>query len=61
MNYSLTPPSILESSHCAGDPRGAPDTGRGTTGQSGVPGRAGLWLHTAKSFAIRFFSSLLCF
>jgi hypothetical protein len=28
---------------------GAPDTVRCTTGQSGVPDRAGLWLYTAKS------------
>jgi hypothetical protein len=31
------------------------------TRQSGVPGRAGLRLHTTKSFAILFFSSFLCF
>jgi hypothetical protein len=31
---------------------GAPDTVRCTTGQSGVPNRAGLWLYSAKSFAI---------
>jgi hypothetical protein len=32
-----------------------------TTGQSGVPDRAGLRLYQAKSFAFPFFSSFLCF
>jgi hypothetical protein len=31
------------------------------TGQSGVPGWTGIWLLTAKSFAIRFSSSQHCF
>jgi hypothetical protein len=45
VNYSRTPPSIPESSIFTEDQPGAPDTVRCTTGQSGVPGRAGLWLH----------------
>jgi hypothetical protein len=61
VNYSRTPPSNPESGIFAGDQPSTSDTVRCTTGQSGVPGRAGLWLHTAKSFVIRFFSSLLCF
>jgi hypothetical protein len=50
-----------ESGLFTGDQLGAPDTVRCTTRQSGVPGRAGLQLHPAKSFAILFFSSFLCF
>jgi hypothetical protein len=61
VNYSHTPSSNPESGIFTGDQPGAPDTVRCTTEQSGVPGRVGLWPHTAKSFAIRFFSSLLCF
>jgi hypothetical protein len=52
VNYSPMPPNFLESGLFTGNQPGAPDTVRCTTGQSGVPGRAGLWLHTAKSFAI---------
>jgi hypothetical protein len=59
VNYSRTPPSNPESGTFTGDQPGASDTVRCTTGQSGVPGRARLWLHTAKCFATRFFSSML--
>jgi hypothetical protein len=52
VNYSRTPPIFLESGLFTGVQPGAPDTVRCATGQSGVPDRAGLWLHTAKSFAI---------
>jgi hypothetical protein len=52
MNYSRTPPNFLESGLFSGNQPGAPDTVWCTTGQSGVSGRAGLWLHIAKSFAI---------
>ena len=61
VNYSRTPPSNPESSEFIGDQPGAPDTVRCTTGQSGVPDRTRIWLHTAKSFAIRFSSSQHCF
>jgi hypothetical protein len=52
VNYSRTPPNFSREQLFTGDQPGAPDTVRCTTGQSGVPDRAGLWLHTAKSFAI---------
>jgi hypothetical protein len=52
MNYSRTPPNFPESGLFTGVQPSAPDTVRCTTGQSGVPDRAGLWLHTTKSFAI---------
>jgi hypothetical protein len=42
VNYSRTPPSILESGLFTGDQPGAPDTVWCTTGQSGVPSRAGV-------------------
>jgi hypothetical protein len=42
VNFSRTPQSIPESSHFTGDKPGAPDTVRCTTGQSGVPSRAGV-------------------
>jgi hypothetical protein len=61
VNYSRTPPNFLESSLFTGGWPGAPDTVRCTTGQSGVPDRAGLRLHQAKSFAILFFFSSHCF
>jgi hypothetical protein len=61
VNYSRTPPIFPESGLFTGGWPGAPDTVRCTTGQSGVPSRAGLRLHPAKSFAILFFSSFLCF
>jgi hypothetical protein len=61
VNYSRTPPIFSESGLFAGGWPGAPGTVRYPTGQSGVPDRAGLWLHQAKSFAILFFSSFLCF
>jgi hypothetical protein len=57
--FSRTPSSNPESGKFTADQPGAPDTVRCTTRQSGVPGRVGLWLYTAKSFAIRFFSYLL--
>jgi hypothetical protein len=59
--YSCTPPISPNSGLFTGGWPGAPDTVRCTTGQSGVPSRAGLWLHQAKSFAILIFSSFLCF
>jgi hypothetical protein len=66
--FSRTPPSIPESSTFIGDQPGAPYTVRCTTGQSGAPPdspvhltRVAFWLHTAKSFPIYFFYSLLCF
>jgi hypothetical protein len=61
VNYSRTPPIFPESGLCTGGWPGAPDTVRCTTGQFGVPSRAGLWLYQAKSFAFLFFSSFLCF
>jgi hypothetical protein len=61
VNYSRTPPVFPESGLFTGSQPGAPDTVRCTTGQSGVPDRAGLWLHQAKSFAILFFFSSHCF
>jgi hypothetical protein len=51
VNYSRTPPNFLESGLFTEDWPGAPDTICCTTGQSGVPRRAGLWLYQAKSFA----------
>jgi hypothetical protein len=61
VNYSRTPPIFPESGLFTGGWPSAPDTVRCTTGQSGVPSRAGLWLYQAKSFAFLFFSSFLCF
>jgi hypothetical protein len=61
VNYSRTPPNFSESGLFTGGHPGAPDTVWCTTGQSGVPDFAGLRLHTAKSLAILFFSSFLCF
>jgi hypothetical protein len=61
VNYSRTPPIFPESGLFTGGWPSAPDTVRCTTGQSSVPSRAGLRLHPAKSFAILFFSSFLCF
>jgi hypothetical protein len=52
VNYSRTPPNSPESGLFIGAQPGAPDTVWCTTGQSGVPDRAGLWLYSAKSFAI---------
>jgi hypothetical protein len=52
VNYSRTPPNFPESGLFTGGWPGAPDTVWCTTGQSGVPDRAGLWLYSAKSFAI---------
>jgi hypothetical protein len=61
VNYSRTPPIFPESGLFIGGWPGAPDTVRCTTRQSGVPSRARLRLHQAKSFAILFFSSFLYF
>jgi hypothetical protein len=61
VNYSRTSPTFPESGLFTGGWPGAPDTVRCTTGHSGVPSRAGLWLYQAKSFAFLFFSSFLCF
>jgi hypothetical protein len=44
VNYSRMPPIFPESGLFTGDHPSAPDTVRCTTGQSGVPGRAGLRL-----------------
>ena len=54
MNYSRTLPIFPESGLFTGSQPGAPDTVRCSTRQSGVPDRAGLWLYSAKSFAISF-------
>jgi hypothetical protein len=61
VNYSRTPPNSPESGLFTRVQPGASDTVRCTTGQSGVPDRAGLWLYRAKSFAILFFFSPHCF
>ena len=61
VNYSRTPPNSPESGLFTGVQPGAPDTVRCATGQSGVPDRAGLRLHQAKTFAILFFFSSHCF
>jgi hypothetical protein len=61
VNYSRMPPIFPESGMFIGGWPGAPDTVRCTTGQSGVPSQAGLWLYQAKSFAFLLYSSFLCF
>jgi hypothetical protein len=61
VNYSHTLPNFPESGLFTGGWPGAPDTVRCTTGQFGVPSRAGLRLYTAKSLAILFFFSFVCF
>jgi hypothetical protein len=61
VNYSRTPLIFPESGLFTGGWPAPPDTVRCTTGQSGVPSRAGLRLHPAKSFAFLFFSFFLCF
>jgi hypothetical protein len=61
VNYSRTPLNSPESGLFTGVQPSVSDTVRCTTGQSGVPSRAGLWLYQAKSFASLFFSSFLCF
>jgi hypothetical protein len=48
VNYSRTPPNFLESGLFTGGQPGAPDTVLCTTGQSGVPSRAGLRLWAAR-------------
>jgi hypothetical protein len=52
VNYSRMSPNSPESGLFTGVQPGAPDTVRCTTGQSGEPDRAGLWLYSAKSSAI---------
>jgi hypothetical protein len=52
VNYSRTPLIFPESVLFTEVHPGAPDTVQCATGQSGVPDRARLWLHTAKSFTI---------
>jgi hypothetical protein len=59
--YSCTPSNSSESGLFTGAQPGAPDTVRCTTGRSGVPDRAAIWLNQAKSFAFLFFSSFLYF
>jgi hypothetical protein len=54
VNYSRMPPSNPESGEFTADQPGAPDSPVHLT-------RVVVWLHTAKSFPICFFSSLLCF
>jgi hypothetical protein len=54
VNYSRTPPSNPESGEFTTNQPGAPDSPVHLT-------RVAVWLHTAKSFPICFFSSLLCF
>jgi hypothetical protein len=61
VNFSRTPPSILESSEFTADQPGAPDTVRCTTGQSGVPDRVEDWLHRAKLFHSSLFFFSHCF
>jgi hypothetical protein len=61
VNYSCTPPNFPESGLFTGVQPGASDTIRCTTGQSGVPDRAELWLYSANTFAFLFFSLFLCF
>jgi hypothetical protein len=61
VNYGRMPSIFPESGLFTGGCPGAPDTVWCTTGQSGVPSRAGLRLYQAKSFAFLFFSSFLCF
>jgi hypothetical protein len=56
VNYSRTPPNIPESGQFAESQPGAPDTVRGTTGQSGVPDYAENWLLRAKFFSPSLFS-----
>jgi hypothetical protein len=51
LNYCRTSPNFLESGLFTGGQPGAPDTVWCTTGQPGVPSRAGLWLYQAKTFA----------
>jgi hypothetical protein len=58
VNYSRTPPNSPESGLFTGVQPGAPNTVRCTTGQSGVPDWAEIWLHRAKSFGSFYF---LCF
>jgi hypothetical protein len=52
VNYSRTPPNSPESGLFTGAQPAPPDIVRCTTRQSSVPDRAGLWLYSAKSFAI---------
>jgi hypothetical protein len=61
VNYSHTPPSNPESGEFTVDQPGAPDIVRCTTGQSGVPDRAEVWLHRAKYFPFPLFFFSHCF
>jgi hypothetical protein len=54
VNYSRTPLSKPESSEFTADQPGAPDTVRCTTGQSGVPDRAGVCCTYPTLFPILF-------
>jgi hypothetical protein len=56
VNYSRTPPNSPESGMFTGVQPGEPDTVQCTTGQSGVPDWAEIWLHRAKSFGSFLFS-----
>jgi hypothetical protein len=56
VNYSRTPPNSPKSGLFTGVQPGAPDTVQCTTGQSGVPDWAEIWLHRAKSFGSFLFS-----
>jgi hypothetical protein len=55
VNYSRTPSLNPESGEFTVDQPSAPDTVWCATGQSGVPDRAEIWLHRAKSFPFLFF------
>jgi hypothetical protein len=59
--YSHTPLSNPESGEFTADQPGAPDTVWCTTGQSGVPDQAEVWLHRAKSFPFPLFFLSHCF
>jgi hypothetical protein len=56
MNYSRMPPNYSESGLFTRVQPDALDTVRCTTGQSGVPDWAEIWLHQAKSFGSFLFS-----
>jgi hypothetical protein len=60
-DFSRTPSSNPESGEFTADQPGTPDTVRCTTGQSGVPDRAEVWLHRAKSFPFLFSFFCHCF
>jgi hypothetical protein len=58
VNYSLTPLLFPESSQFTAGQPGTPNTVRCTTGQSGVPDRAGVG-YTRPTLSLFFFSSLV--